>query len=510
MLGEGSREHGSRRGAKRFGTNSTECDTSINGASSGEASANSACTARETEAANSGWSEDIRSSNRQRKLGTATDPAAAERAVEGGTSVRRLKNQGRQTLEAEMCKRVNYEHHENDSGFLTSPSPKKRVYGRKRVPGLVDVSSSPVTTELPSTSTLGDCVPVASLLRGGGRLTGPDCTNVSSSRLSYGEKGEEERSTLASRGETAIEVNGRRLPAIVTPLTHERDEQNDKQGNPCESSSVSPDQPSPRLTATPTSERAPCDKRQWPKTALAARLDFSGRSMWEVSHVVVKQSSLHQPGGKEDRRGSGATVVVCHSGGVSVWALTDLDAVCTHLSPALAGVAKEQVRGRFYAAAVASGAEVAETPSTAGTRKSVQTCIVAIGRHVTDPGLPIIRVWQGPSWVAEGSPGKVAADKKGVVLTTILKKKFSTFFPPVAARDVLPRLCVCGSSSAVESEDEGCGSRDGANPGEITCVMALGVKAVRIVCALWKGRPGDVRAKGLPTGAVDVQGGVRL
>lgn len=437
------------------------------------------------------------SNNRHRRLGTAMDrAAAATEAVE--FSQRRHKSRGGQTPVARTCPRVDNEHQANNFSPQALPISQKRDQGRERFPGVIDLSPSPVKAGLPTDVAPSEVESEVSPPRNGRRSADLDCKQAPLSTRSF------DRNTPLSKRQAVVEGRGQRLPTIVTPLTLESDEQDRRRDNTSASSSVTP------AAHPPPSERPSLEEREWPKVTLAASLDFSGRSVWEVSHVVVKQPNRHRSGAEKNSDEIRAFVVICHSGGVSSWVLTDVEAVCTHLSPALAGVPKERVRGRFFAAAVAGGDEEIAR-STPEVPRGVKTCIVAIGRHETDPGLPIIRVWQGPPLEAGDLRCRAAPDKKAMILTTILKKKFSTFFPPMATRDSLPHLCLCEFTAAVETKDDSCGTWDGGiNPGEITCVMALGAKAIKIVCTLGKSNSANVRAKSLPTGAVDNEGVINL
>ena len=217
--------------------------------------------------------------------------------------------------------------------------------------------------------------------------------------------------------------------------------------------------------------------------------------------------------------GTAAVVVVCHSGGVSVWHLTDAEVVCRYVSPALASGSKESTRGRFFVAAVVGGGDVTEVaPFAARTRRRTGTCIVAIGRHGADPGLPVIRVWQG-SPRREGrlereditrDRATAAPPPPPAVLTTTVKKKISSYFPPVVPRHVVPCLCLCGYSTT-DNPRAGGGGGGGGGGGEgeveveveeVTAVMALGGKVVRLICAAGRSGSEDVKAKSLPTGSM--------
>lgn len=274
--------------------------------------------------------------------------------------------------------------------------------------------------------------------------------------------------------------------------------------------------------------------------APVATLDFKGRPSWEVSSVVVtsRGNGSSGSGSSSSRPGAAATaaltasIVVCHLGGVSVWDLTDAEAVCTYLSPALAGVTKEVVTGKFLAVAVVGGDPAEVTSSATRAPGGNEACIVAIGRYGTDPGLPIIRVWQqqqqeqqgqqqqglSPPLLPLASPGtrridgcngrssgaaaalensaSAARTPLPAILRITLKKKFSKFFPPVVPSHVAPCLCVCGYAPALAVNDlekggdvesvatgeqgggAGAGTRDA---GVITAVIALGSKVLRLI-----------------------------
>lgn len=280
-----------------------------------------------------------------------------------------------------------------------------------------------------------------------------------------------------------------------------------------------------------------------PTVARVASLEFAGKPSWKVSSVVV--TSAGGGGGRSPGAATAsptATVVVCHSGGVSVWGLTDAGAVCTHLSPALAGATKEAISGSLLAAAVVGGDPAGVTPSATRAPGGDETCIVAIGRHGTDPGLPIFRVWQqqqqqplppqddeerfGGRASRHGTGGAAVREKAApaatatppAVLTMTLKKKFSKFFPPLVPRHVLPRhiwpcLCVCGYERAAAAamangleKESGvnagaAGEDSGAGPaGEITAVMALGGKVLKLVFGAGRRGAQAFSAKSLTTG----------
>lgn len=285
----------------------------------------------------------------------------------------------------------------------------------------------------------------------------------------------------------------------------------------------------------PSTELAPSHTMQnqqyaWPSVTRAARLDFTGRSaMWEVSSVVVttahflRAAAVGANGAKPTSGAcAGSAVIVCHSGGVSVWTLTDTAAVCTHVSPALAGVSHERLRASFDVVAVVSGGK--EEHRTANEAKSwapatcvdggTETCIFGVGRHQTDPGLPVIRVWKAscPLGVIKnvdiegGMKQSEASSPVPSVLTVTLKKKYAAFFPPVAPRDAKTCLCVCRYSSLAWREggggDDTIVAEESSSSGEITTVMALGGKAVRLICAPGRRGPEEIKAKALPTGSL--------
>lgn len=274
----------------------------------------------------------------------------------------------------------------------------------------------------------------------------------------------------------------------------------------------------PRLNSLPLRTR----EHSLPTPSRAAGLKFSGGRAWEVSSVIV--TSGGRPSGADgETNGIVPTIVVCHSGGVSVWGLTQTEAVCTHLSPALAGVKKENVRGRLSVAAVVGGDKAEVMPSVArAPGRGTEHFIVAIGRHDLDLGLPILRVWQGSlqdagrhlnsdsRTVTGGEKGAPSATPAPAMLTTTLKKKFSRFSPPAVPRDVSPCLCVCGYSAVSGGRNGDAKGAEVNTSREITTVMALGGKALRLVCAA--GRSGDLdnlKAKALPTGAVETEGDER-
>eukprot|EP00903_Cladosiphon_okamuranus_P008917 g8535.t2 len=290
-----------------------------------------------------------------------------------------------------------------------------------------------------------------------------------------------------------------------------------------------------------------------PAVARVASLDFAGKPLWKVSSVVVTTATgggFMSPGAAAAAPAPTATIVVCHSAGVSVWGLTDGEAVCMYLSPFLAGVTKEAISGSFLTAAVVGGDPGAVAPSATRAPGGDESCIVAIGRHRTDPGLPIIRVWQRqrqqqrrrrrrrqegtsspllplPSQDAENFGGRAsshgtggiamrektapAATTPSAILTVILKKKMSSFFQTtLVPRHVGPCLCVCGYdlAAAVNGVEEGnevnAGTAvedDGAGPaGRITAVMALGGKVLKLVFGAGGSGEPTLSAKTLPTG----------
>lgn len=301
-------------------------------------------------------------------------------------------------------------------------------------------------------------------------------------------------------------------------------------------------------TVPPSSEEAPSSscadgRHSWPAAvARVATLDFSGKPSLAVSSVVVTSAASRGSGsgsGSRYRTGSvtaaaTASIVVCHSGGVSVWDLTDSGAICTHLSPELASAAKELVPWRFMAAAVVGGDLTGSTASaTRAPGGGKDACIIAVGRQGTDPGSPIFRVWQQGSSSpvpplspqdagranrrrsGGGSGGGSAERAKGApalqpeVLMTTVKKKFSKFFPPAVPSHVTPCLCVCGHSGANGERGDGAGGTavgDEGGPGagtaelagEITAVMALGGKALRLVFGAGRSGSETFVAKQLP------------
>ena len=330
-------------------------------------------------------------------------------------------------------------------------------------------------------------------------------------------------------------------PFVVTPLTNDVDERKGRQGvevakgttSVAAGVAVAGDDAgsgagaSAGLACVSPSRDSSARGRSWPTAARVASLDFSRGGAWKVSSVTVtvsdrRRSDVNKNG--SDSAGTAAAaaaaaavVVVCHSCGVSVWHLTDAMAVCRYVSPALTSESKESARGRFFVAAVVGGGEdVTEVaPSAAGTPESMGICIVAIGRHEADPGLPIIRVWQG-SPLREGGfeRGDTAREKTAPpeVLTATVKKKIASYFPPIVPRHVAPCLCLCGYSTT-ENPDAGGGEEGGGGGGkgkveveveigEVTAVMALGGKAVRLICAAGRSGADYVKAKSLPTGSV--------
>lgn len=355
------------------------------------------------------------------------------------------------------------------------------------------------------------------------------------------------------------------VPCVVPELTADGDERNDdSQGSAPRKTSRRRGGSATAENVTPNRSRsaAPvCLKSDSPSSgesgharsttmARVTTLDFTGRPSWEVSSVVVTTRGNGTSSGTS-RSGAAtvaatASIVVCHSGGVSVWDLTDAEAVCTYVSPALAGVTKEVVTGSFLAVAVVGGDPTEVTPSARRAPGSNEACIVAIGRHSTDPGLPIIRVWQqqqqqqqrqqgssspllplppqdtGRFGGCNGSSSAAAAALENfittppAILTISLKKKFSKFFPPVVPSHVAPCLCVCGyeppaaaavTVNALEKtggvEDGATGKQSGAgtgarNDGVITAVIALGSKVLRLVFGVGQRDSQVFSAKTLP------------
>lgn len=306
---------------------------------------------------------------------------------------------------------------------------------------------------------------------------------------------------------------------------------------------------------------------EWPTTiARVVALDFSGRPLLEVSSVVVTSAGTR--GGASNRPGAAsASIVVCHTGGVSVWGLTEEEAVCTYLSPSLLNVAKEAVATRFFAAAVIGGDPAEVSPSATRSPGPEEAYILAIGRQETEPGLPIFRLWQqqkkqsqrkhrpllplpvqdegrlkrgagsiggggggdgggGIDAMRENSASAATATATATaipppsVLTIALKKKFSKFFPPAVPSSIKPCLCVCNYSpppptaaaaaSATEkvpgavSGDSSAGAGSAA-AGKITAVMALGGKALRLVFRAGSGAQ-EFKAKALPNGVAESDG----
>eukprot|EP00752_Nemacystus_decipiens_P007246 g6487.t1 len=285
--------------------------------------------------------------------------------------------------------------------------------------------------------------------------------------------------------------------------------------------------------------------------ARVASLDFTSRSSWKVSSVVVMPATggsgkCHAGATTSSRT---ATIVVCHSGGVSVWDLTHAEAVCTHLSPALSGVAKEAARGSFSAAAVVGGDPSEVTPSATRAPGGSETYILAIGRHATDPGLPIIRVWQQqqrrqgqgqgqqgvsspllplPPQAAERfggrnsmydtggtavqeKPSPAATTTPPAVLMITLKKKFMSFFATPVPKHVRPCLCVCGHEPAAAAAVGGLEKDSEANvgamedggagaAGKTTAVMSLGGRVLRLVFGADRSGEQQLSGRPLPTG----------
>ncbi|CAM9861859.1 unnamed protein product, partial [Laminaria digitata] len=341
-----------------------------------------------------------------------------------------------------------------------------------------------------------------------------------------------------------------RPPFVVTPLTNDGDEPEGRQGAEVAkgTTSVAASVASTAGAAdagdfaaagasaslacvSPSRGASTARGRSWPTAARVASLNFSRGGAWRVSSVTVAVGDGRCSNLEKKRSASAGTaaaaavVVVCHSGGVSVWHLTDAEALCRYVSPALASGGKESARGRFFVAAVVGGGgdDTEVTPSAARMPRRTGICIVAIGRHEADPGLPVIRVWQG-SPRREGRLGNkdIPREKTAVgvgapppppaVLTTTVKKKISSYFPPVVPRHVAPCLCVCGYSTT-DNPDAGAGGGRGGGEGEgevelevevedVTAVMALGGKVVRLICAAARSGSEDVKAKSLPAGSV--------
>lgn len=259
-------------------------------------------------------------------------------------------------------------------------------------------------------------------------------------------------------------------------------------------------------------------RASWPLVSQAATLDFTGRSMnWGVSSVVVTRTNpqiidtaaAESPTDGVDVGGD-AAIIICHFGGVSVWGLTDAAAVCTHLSPGLAGETTEKARVRFHAASVVGGGDGTNDTRLAVLARIPQTFIVAVGRHELDPGPPVIRVWEG-SWLGKTTNLGLGAKPRGMeassaagpaMLTAVLKKKFASFFPPMAPKSAAPCLCICEYSTVRAGRENEEKAQEAGRSAKITMVMALGGKAVRLVCAPGRRGSEEIRAKSLPTGAV--------
>ncbi|CAM9477594.1 unnamed protein product, partial [Hapterophycus canaliculatus] len=297
------------------------------------------------------------------------------------------------------------------------------------------------------------------------------------------------------------------------------------------------------------------EEQEWPTAvSLISTLDFSGRPLLEVSSVVVTSPANRGAGNRPGPAiAASASIVVCHTGGVSVWDLTEEEAVCTCLSPSLLNATKEAVATRFFTAAVVGGDPAEVSRSATRAPGPAEAYILAIGRHETDPGFPIFRVWQQQQQQQQqqqkhqpllplplqdegrfrhgaglgGGGGGVAVMRKNgasaasvtatppAALTITLKKKFSKFFPPTVPSHIRPCLCVCNYSpptAAAASAPEmtpgaSCRGSPGAGSGaagEITAVMALGGKALRLVFKSERGGPQEFRAKALPTGMAAV------
>lgn len=334
-----------------------------------------------------------------------------------------------------------------DSAGRVSPQPARKR-GQKRGRALSAIAlSSPESVVLPRPPTGG--VFVSSPVSGDNPCRPPGVSRRASisSAPAPGLDGEKrELSTLTSQRHKAVAPEGQRLPFTVTPLTRKEDEQAGDAGA-LRSAPATASVISSSCAAAPPPARASPEEDSWPAVTWAASLDFSEGRAWEVSSVMVAEGNHRPPEADgDDGCGCGATIVVCHFGGVSVWALTDSEAVCTHLSPALAGFSKESVRGSLCVAAVVPRDSAEVTPSGTSLSGDAETCIVAIGRHESDPGLPVIRMWRGSSTDAGPPRSRPIVGETAVsvtpptVLTTTLKKKFSSFFPPVVARDVVPCL----------------------------------------------------------------------
>lgn len=316
---------------------------------------------------------------------------------------------------------------------------------------------------------------------------------------------------------------------LVTPLTHEVTDAR------C-AESVRPEVNTPTAsradTVPPAKSPLPSGgmlHAPWPSVSRVANLDFTGRSAkWEVSSIVVTRANYPRvaPAAtaadcrhSDDAADGDATIVVCHSGGVSVWVLTNMAAVCTHLSPGLVGETTEKTRVRFHAASVVGVGGGPNGAQSTATILSSRTFIVAVGRQGLDPGPPVVRVWEAARLGftsdfclnAEGRGMQVCdvdAKRPPATLTAVLKKKFASFFPPMAPKSAAPCLCVCDYSAAgtgCQDTREEAGEELAEHTGrsaKITMVMALGGKAVRLVCSPGRRGSEEIRAKSLPTGSV--------
>ncbi|CAM9639307.1 unnamed protein product, partial [Scytosiphon promiscuus] len=321
------------------------------------------------------------------------------------------------------------------------------------------------------------------------------------------------------------------------PKKTSRRRRREETGTVPEESEASPIAPASPVAAERAPHR-PGGEHEWPTTAVqVSKLDFSGRLLLEVSSVVVTSAVSRGASGRPGAaNASSASIVVCHAGGVSVWDLTDEEAVCTCLSPSLLSTAKEAVAMRFFSAAVVGGDPAEVSPSATRAPGPRDAYILAIGRQEADPGFPIFRdegsTLRGAD-VCAGRGGGAAKREHGAasaattiatppaILTIALRKKFSKFFPPAVPGRIKPCLCVCdysrpkaaaanapdkipasGHAGAVAG-DRSPGAGSGV-AGEITAVMALGGKALRLVFRAGKNVPQEFRAKALPTGAAEV------
>lgn len=241
------------------------------------------------------------------------------------------------------------------------------------------------------------------------------------------------------------------------------------------------------------------EQDSWPTVTRAARLDFTGRgSIWTVSSVAVAKSPVRYAV-EGDRPGA---IIVCHSAGVSVWRLYRQAAVCTHLSSALG--ANEKSKIYFDTVAVLDGESARETTATSNDSFGAGLCIMAAGRHANDPGPPAIRVWHA-SWKStrisdyEGKQAALQMPRSPDVLDATFKRKILGFSPRAARRDVRVHLCVCGYSKAPRG---GVNIVDELYYGEITAVLALDHKPVRLVFAPEGKGQGKIKARTLPSAAL--------